>query len=249
MRYHPPHNRLILDALVAAVLLTVRSSNSSLYIQTLPAFDSSLATYLSRKIEAKTVLSKHRRSLGLPLFYSFRPTSRTIGALATLTVLTIGLALSMSTFSVPYPDVIRPRNNLVVIVTDVGGRVEKRYVSKGMSVREGDPIIQFDARELLRIKRQLESRIHEAELYSPKNDSELPSLYRELLQTQVRLNQLTIVSPSDGEILAVIEIDKNVVVTAGTAIALIAPPAISKKAGGNCLRLSLFGCSSVKQES
>jgi len=247
MRYHPPHNRLILDALVAAVLLTVRSSSSSLYIQTLPAFDSSLATYLSRKIEAKTVLSKHRRSLGLPLFYSFRP--RTIGALATLTVLTIALALSMSTFSVPYPDVIRPRNNLVVIVTDVGGRVEKRYVSKGMIVREGDPIIQFDSRELLRIKRQLESRIHEAELYRPKHDSELPSLYRELLLTQTRLNQLTIVSPSDGEILAVIEIDKNVVVTAGTAIALIAPPAIKQKAGGNCLRLSLFGCSSVKQES
>jgi len=215
MQNHPPHNRLILDALFAAVLLTVRGSSSSLYIQTLPAFDSCLTTYPSRKIAAKSVRSNHRQSLGLPLF------------LATLTIAIIGLALSMSMFSVPPPDVIRSRNNLIVIVTDAGGRVEKLYVSKGMNVRVGDPIIQFDARELLRIKRRLESRIHEAELNSPKYDSELPSLYRELSQTQARLNQLTIVSPSDGEILAVAAIDKNDLLTAGTAIALIASRAIA----------------------
>src|SRR5882762_3445395 len=91
-----PHQRLILDALLAAVLLTILGPTSSFFIQVLvdsvfvlghkPTLNwlglgmllvtlaragfsglrSYLLAHLSQRIDAETVLSYHRHLLGLP---------------------------------------------------------------------------------------------------------------------------------------------------------------------------------------
>src|SRR3989442_6024055 len=123
MRYRVllPQQHLILDALFAAVLLTILGLTSSIFIQALvdsvfvlgqkPAFNclglgmllvslaragffaprSYLSTHLRRRIDAETVIGYHRHLLGLPLTFS---SSRTLGVLATLIVVAIVLAYS-----------------------------------------------------------------------------------------------------------------------------------------------------------
>ena len=208
MRYHPPHNRLILDALVAAVLLTVRSSSSSLYIQTLPAFDSCLATHLSRKIEAETVLSKHRRSLGLPLFLSF-------------------LLLAVTILLVPRPNEIRlpnpdgTRREPTVVVAETTGRIERILIREGATVHTGDLLVQLDMKNLLLKRRDIEARIHRAERSSDRRRVGLSGLYRELQETQLDLGRLTITSPADGRLVRISSQDPGETLHRGSPIALI----------------------------
>jgi ATP-binding cassette, subfamily C, bacteriocin exporter len=118
----PPH-RLILDALIAAVLLTILGLTSLFFIQALvdfvfvlgrkPALNwlrlgkllvtlaragflglrSYLLAHLSRRIDAGTVLSYRRHLLGLPLNFSF---SRRTGEMVSRVNDAIGLRLDIS---------------------------------------------------------------------------------------------------------------------------------------------------------
>ncbi len=124
-----PHRRLFLDALIAAVLLTVLGLTSSFFIQALvdfvfilgrkPALNwlglgmllvtlarvgflglrSYLLTHLSQRIDAETVLGYHRHLLGLPL--TFFSSRRTGEILSRLNdAIKIRIAVSATTLSV-----------------------------------------------------------------------------------------------------------------------------------------------------
>jgi ATP-binding cassette, subfamily C, bacteriocin exporter len=124
-----PHRRLFLDALIAAVLLTVLGLTSSFFIQALvdfvfvlgrkPALNwlglgmllvslaragflglrSCLLTHLSQRIDAETVLGYHRHLLGLPL--TFFNSRRTGEILSRLNdAIKIRVAVSATTLSV-----------------------------------------------------------------------------------------------------------------------------------------------------
>jgi ATP-binding cassette, subfamily C, bacteriocin exporter len=124
-----PHRRLFLDALLAAVLMTILGLASSFFIQALvdfvfvlgrkPALNwlglgmlivvlarsaflvlrSILLTHLSQRIDADTVLGYHRHLLGLPLF--FFSTRRTGEILSRINdAVKIRVAVSTTTLSV-----------------------------------------------------------------------------------------------------------------------------------------------------
>jgi ABC-type bacteriocin transporter len=124
-----PHSRLFLDALAAAVLMTVLGLTSSFFIQALvdfvfvlgrkPALNwlglgmllvtlarvsflglrSYLLTHLSQRIDAETVLGYHRHLLGLPL--TFFASRRTGEILARMNdAIKIRIAISATTLSV-----------------------------------------------------------------------------------------------------------------------------------------------------
>ncbi len=140
-----PHHRLFLDALVAAVLLTILGLTSSFFIQALvdfvfvlgrtPALNwlglgmllvtlarvgflglrSYLLAHLSQRIDAETVLGYHRHLLGLPL--TFFSSRRTGEILSRMNdAIKIRIAISATTLSVLVLTVTVSQKDLTVLL-------------------------------------------------------------------------------------------------------------------------------------
>lgn len=60
--------------------------------------------------------------------------------------------------------IVRPQGDPVRIVSEVGGRIHRIPVQEGWEVSRGDPLVQFDTRDLELKKRSLEARIHFMEI-------------------------------------------------------------------------------------
>lgn len=95
------------------------------------------------------------------------PMSRSLlYALAALVVIAfIWAYLTPIDIAVRARGVVRPEGDPVRIITEVGGRIRRVYVREGSEVHTGDPILQFDDRELSLKKRSIETRIHFTELH------------------------------------------------------------------------------------
>lgn len=59
---------------------------------------------------------------------------------------------------------VRPEGQPVRIVAEVGGKVQRVYALEGAQVRQGDPLVQLDTRELVLKKEAVEKRLHFVEL-------------------------------------------------------------------------------------
>ena len=248
MRYRifQPHSRLILDALIAAVLLTILGLTSSFFIQALvdsvfvleqkPALiflglgvfgpRSHLLAHLSRRIHAGTVLGYRRHLRGLPYRYALSSLQdlRTFFLVTSLIAIAAAWGEWMTAgVLVPAPNVIMPDSGPVAIVAEVSGRIRQVYVNAGTIVRPGDPLIQLDTRQLLLKKHALESRIHLAELHVTNARSELPGLYRELQLIQMDLDRCTITSPISGQVVSPASLGRGEMLLKGTAIAVALP--------------------------
>jgi hypothetical protein len=238
MRYrnHLPQHRLFLDALIAAVPAILGLTLSS-FIQVLvdslfvlghkPALNrlglgmppamparagffasrSCLMPHLSRRIGAEAVACCCGRPRGLPLI------------LFSLLVIT---SVYFSTIDDRPPTIAVPKFP-ILIVTEVGGRIQQIYVKEGSFVHEGDLVIQLDADKLLVKKLILESRIHDEESIRFDPAYALPGLYRQLHEIQVDLGRLTITSPADGRIMSVAPLYPGEIITSGAAIAVMVP--------------------------
>jgi len=236
--FRPPNHYHILDALAAAAALTtILGLTSSFIIQALvdshfvlkqslsfyrpgQGLGSRLVSHLNRRIDAEpdgiTLVICWGCRYGENVISKFR-TSATVTC-----ALLIMLAADLATFTVPPPSAPilfsqAPRP----IVTDIVGRVEHVYVTRGDLVRVGDPILQLDMRAMLVRKLGLESRIHLAELRNAR--SELSKLYREFQQTEVELTRLTITTAIEGRILFVVPGTPGESILAGSPIAVIVP--------------------------
>ena len=228
-------DRLILDALTAAVLLTILGLTYSTLIQGMPAlnrprsvsFDLGrcMLAHLSRRIVAETDPFYHRHPLGLPLaFLSTHelPLRALLLCGAAFILLAISAYLLLLHLAVPPPNKLSPSDSSPIVV-DASGSVEKIYVTDGSRVHTGDPIIQLDTRHLLVRKHVVESLIHAAELSLKDSRYGLAGMYQELQQIQLDLDRFTITSPADGEVLSLASIYPGKILLAGTAVAVIAP--------------------------
>jgi len=84
-----------------------------------------------------------------------------------LLVLIIGTAWAYHTridIAVRAPGIVRPDGEVARVVAEAGGRITRIYVGEGSKVREGDPLLQLDVREVRLRLRSLESKIHFTEL-------------------------------------------------------------------------------------
>ena len=216
-----PHHRLFLDALVAAVPWTILGLTSSSFIQA-PALNwlglgmllvtlaragflgrrSYLLAHLSRRMSAETVLGYHRHLLGLPLIF------RVFAGL-------IIIAMTWAYFVPP---------DGIPVVADVGGRIEKVCVTEGVSVHTGDPLVQLDTRDLLLRRAELEAHIHFTETrLAEVQRRTLATLYRDLEQTNLALDRLTITSPADGRIASLASLHSGEILSPGAMIATVLP--------------------------
>src|SRR5262245_53204262 len=162
MRYRDlPDHRLLLDALNAAVLLTILGLAYSILIQGIPASNQlrsgsldlgpCLLAHLSRRIGVETELFHHRHLLGLPLAF-FVNRELTLRALllcgAAFILLAISAYLLLLHLVTPAPDRIG-LTGASPVLTEATGRIERIYVTDGSRVHTGDPVIQLDTRHLL----------------------------------------------------------------------------------------------------
>jgi multidrug efflux pump subunit AcrA (membrane-fusion protein) len=248
MRYRifQPQSRLILDAFVAAVLLTILGLTSSFFIQVLVdcvfvhqqklssiwlglsvfGLRSHLFAHLSRGIHAGTVLGYRRHLRGLPYKYALSSLEdlRTFFLVTSLIAIAAAWGEWMTAeVLVPAPNVIMPDSGPVAIVAEVSGRIQHVYVNEDATVRPGDPLIQLDTQRLLLQKQTLETRIHLAELNVTNARAELPGLYRELQRIQLDLDRCTITSPISGQVVSLASLGRGEMLLKGTAIALAVP--------------------------
>ena len=244
-----PHHRLILDALFAAVLLTILGLTSSFFIQALvdftfvlgrkPALNwlglgmllvtlaragflglrSYLLAHLSPRIDAETVPGYHRHLLGLPLTF-FSCRPGETGSRRSLYALAAVLSLAVC---VSLYWSARREGDRIKIIAGTTGRISTLYVKEGEIVHTGDAILQLDTRDLLLKRRFLESKIHFTELGGDAARAGLGTLYHDLEQTNLDLTRLTITSPADGKIASVAPLHANEVLHAGALIAILIP--------------------------
>jgi hypothetical protein len=231
MRYRIPlpQHHLILDAFVAAVLLTILRLASSLLIQALldsvfilgrkPTPRSHQLAHLSRRTTAETIGEGDRRPRGLlRVFRLTKPLALTFMALAAAA----GHFTLMMTNIDPQPPILVSENAIAPIVVQVGGRVEKVHVKEGSVVLVGDPVVELDTHDLLIEKRILESRIHLAERHSPEYRLPLSDVYRQIKELQVEIGQKSITSPVDGVMIFVETLPRGETLARGIAIAAVA---------------------------
>ncbi|HYR87335.1 MAG TPA: HlyD family secretion protein [Terriglobia bacterium] len=99
-------------------------------------------------------------------FVQSRPSGPTV--LYALTALVLAAAawayFTPIDISVRASGIVRPEGDPIRIVSEVGGRIRHVHVREGSEVRQGDPLIQLDARDLTLRERSLETRIHLTEL-------------------------------------------------------------------------------------
>lgn len=247
MRYRAslPDHRLILDALTAAVLLTILGLTYSTLIQALvdpifvlgrtPALHQlrsasldlgpCLLARLSRGTIVETEICSHRYLRGLPLAFLLTHESTLRAALlcgAAFILLAISAYLLLLHLAVAAPDKLPP-TCASPILSEATGHIERIYVTDGSRVHTGDPVIQLDTRHLLVRKHVVEALIHAAELGATDSRYGLSSMYKELQQIQLDLDRFTITSPVDGEVLSLASIYPGQILLAGSAVALVAP--------------------------
>lgn len=247
MRYRAslPDQRLILDALTAAVLLTILGLAFSTLIQALvdsvfvlgrtPSLNQlrsasldlgpCLLARLSRGTIVETDLCSYRHLRGLPFafFLTHELTPRALllcGAAFILLVISAYLVLQHA--AVAAPDKLSP-TGASPILSEATGQIERIYVTDGSRVHTGDPVIQLDTRHLLVRKHVVESLIHAAELGAADSRYGLSGMYKELRQIQLELDRFTITSPVDGEVLSLASIYPGKILLAGSAVVLVAP--------------------------
>jgi multidrug resistance efflux pump len=100
----------------------------------------------------------------------------------------------------------------VPIVAEVAGHIKSIHVDHGTRVRTGDVLVQLDTRNLLLKRNSLEARIFQ---------SDTPELYRQLEDTRLELDRLTITSPADGQIIFMAPLQAGGRLSPGTAIAAL----------------------------
>src|SRR5262245_38445627 len=88
--------------------------------------------------------------------------------------------------------IVRPHGNPVRIVSEVGGRIHRIHVHEGWNVGRGDPLVQFDTRDLDLQKRSLEVRIHFMEI-------RLADLQRQLVDTAAIAEQSASIDELDRD--------------------------------------------------
>src|SRR5688572_12882852 len=94
----------------------------------------------------------------------------------------------------------------IPIVAQASGRIRTIHLQEGISVRQGDLLLQLDPREMQQELKALERLIHLMEVNLAKipiiRHASLANLYRESRQVRLELDRLTIASPCDGQIVA-----------------------------------------------
>src|SRR5262245_5703025 len=96
---------------------------------------------------------------------TFLSGSKTLYILAALAIVAGAWAyLTPVDIAVRARGLVRPQGDPIRIVTEVAGRIHRIHVHEGGEVRRGDPLIQFDTRDLDLQKRSLELRIHFTEI-------------------------------------------------------------------------------------
>ena len=118
-------------------------------------------------------------------------------------------------------DIDAPDPGIVPLIATATGTIRRIHVRQGSLVREGDTIMQLDSRDLMLKRRILESRIHHRETANVGRD-ELADLYRQLEKCQLELNNRTVVSPVDGQIIWLGSFHPGDILHPGVAVATIA---------------------------
>jgi hypothetical protein len=181
-----------------------------------------LVAHLCRRIDAGPA-DRHRRLLqGLPR-RPFLRRSVEAAFLAGFVVTALLAARYVEITSVPIraPDPLEPEYRFMPIVAEAGGRIQKWYVTPHTVVRAGDPVVQLDTSGLMVWKQTIETQIHQAESDGRIPRSQLAALYGRLRGVQMEMGSHTIVTPEDGEVVAVFPWNTDTPVRTGEAVAVV----------------------------
>jgi multidrug resistance efflux pump len=140
------------------------------------------------------------------------------------TVLAAALASAVLTpVDVPIENVeiAPPDPGVVPLIATQSGTIRRIHVRRGGLVSQGDTILQLESRDLVLKRRSLESKIHQRET-SDVGRKELSDLYRQLEACQLELNNRTLVSPVDGQVIWLGSFHPGDILRTGTAVATIA---------------------------
>jgi len=98
--------------------------------------------------------------------YSLRNSAVSLYILAVIVAVAVAWAyVTPIDISVRARGIVRPEGEPVRIISEVGGRIHRIHVKEGDHVHAGDPLVQFDTRDLSLKQHSLEKRIHFSELH------------------------------------------------------------------------------------
>jgi multidrug efflux pump subunit AcrA (membrane-fusion protein) len=122
--------------------------------------------------------------------------------------------------------IVQPDGETIQVIAEIDGQIARVFAREGDMVHAGDTLVQLDTRTADLRQHRLLTRIHEAEVGVQQHGdehlhAELRLLYQQLHEIEIQRARLSIVSPADGVINSIADLNPGELLEPGSRIATI----------------------------